>query len=186
MDALTWGAVRPKLDISLQFTPHMLRPEETGLGRWQASGAPQEGQGQGRGTLDWGAAAVGLEHIAVDVREAVGPQLDISVEITRRPLSLVGTGLGRWQTAAQPHKQGNKCLIVYGASASRRGTSSITPSLWLPQRFALCILQDKYTQKRHFQRHDVPVAACLEIADADALKQAVQTFGFPLMLKSRR
>ena len=50
----------------------------------------------------------------------------------------------------------------------------------------LSALQDKYTQKRHFQRHNVPVAACLEIADADALKQAVQTFGFPLMLKSRR
>ena len=53
-------------------------------------------------------------------------------------------------------------------------------------RVLLTALQDKYTQKRHFQRHRVPVAACLEITDADALKQAVQTFGFPLMLKSRR
>lgn len=48
------------------------------------------------------------------------------------------------------------------------------------------IIQDKYAQKRHFEAAGVPVAAFAEVADAGALGAAVEKFGLPLMLKSKR
>ena len=92
-----------------------------------------EGQGQCSGTLDQRAAAMSLEHIAVDAPEAVGPKLDLEVELMPHLLSLVVAGLGRWQILCHPHNAPQTC----------NGFS-----------FA-----GKCTQKRYIQRHNISVAA---------------------------
>ena len=48
------------------------------------------------------------------------------------------------------------------------------------------VLQDKYAQKTHFRQAKVPVGDFLEVSNAQQAQQAGATFGYPLMLKSRR
>lgn len=48
------------------------------------------------------------------------------------------------------------------------------------------IIQDKYFQKRHFEAAAVPVAPYADVPDQAALEAAADSFGLPLMLKSKR
>ena len=48
------------------------------------------------------------------------------------------------------------------------------------------LLQDKYVQKQHFKRAQVPVGSFLEVSNAQQAEHAGKEFGYPLMLKSRR
>jgi phosphoribosylaminoimidazole carboxylase (NCAIR synthetase) len=50
----------------------------------------------------------------------------------------------------------------------------------------LCCLQDKFVQKQHFEAAGVPVAPYMEVADEAGLMAAAGSFGYPLMLKSKR
>ena len=47
-------------------------------------------------------------------------------------------------------------------------------------------MQDKYVQKQHFKQAKVPVGDFLEVSNAEQAQHAGDTFGYPLMLKSRR
>jgi phosphoribosylaminoimidazole carboxylase (NCAIR synthetase) len=53
-------------------------------------------------------------------------------------------------------------------------------------RFVVCCLQDKFVQKQHFEAAGVPVAPYMEVADEAGLMAAAGSFGYPLMLKSKR
>ena len=48
------------------------------------------------------------------------------------------------------------------------------------------LLQDKYVQKQHFKRAQVPVGSFLQVSNAEQAEHAGKEFGYPLMLKSRR
>lgn len=47
-------------------------------------------------------------------------------------------------------------------------------------------VQDKYLQKQHFQKAQVPLGDFCEVSDAEQAQQAGKRFEYPLMLKSRR
>ena len=47
-------------------------------------------------------------------------------------------------------------------------------------------MQDKYAQKAFFRQARVPVGDFLEVSNAQQAQHAGGTFGYPLMLKSRR
>ena len=47
-------------------------------------------------------------------------------------------------------------------------------------------MQDKYVQKQHFKQAKAPVGDFLEVSNAEQAQHAGHTFGYPLMLKSRR
>lgn len=55
-----------------------------------------------------------------------------------------------------------------------------------PTPQTLRLIQDKYVQKQHFKQANVPVGDYLEVSNAEQAQQAGDTFGYPLMLKSRR
>lgn len=55
-----------------------------------------------------------------------------------------------------------------------------------PTPFTLRTIQDKFLQKQHFEAAGVPVAPYAEVADEANLQAAAASFGFPLMLKSKR
>ncbi len=55
-----------------------------------------------------------------------------------------------------------------------------------PSARTIRIIQDKLTQKRHFQAHSLPVARFLPIeATTESVGRAIAQLGLPLMLKSR-
>jgi phosphoribosylaminoimidazole carboxylase len=47
------------------------------------------------------------------------------------------------------------------------------------------IIQDKYAQKEHFAKHRIPLSPYANTPSIDAIREAAQKFGLPLMLKSR-
>ena len=47
-------------------------------------------------------------------------------------------------------------------------------------------LQDKLTQKEHLDNNGIPVARFMSVEDERTEQIAVEAFGLPLMLKSRR
>lgn len=59
-----------------------------------------------------------------------------------------------------------------------------------PSPEVILIIQDKYTQKVHLTKHNIPLADAVAIESgkdngASSVAQAAQNFGLPLMLKSR-
>lgn len=48
------------------------------------------------------------------------------------------------------------------------------------------VIQDKYAQKVHFEKHGVPLPDYRDIPDEASAKAALAEFGLPLMLKSKR
>ncbi|GJE83930.1 phosphoribosylaminoimidazole carboxylase [Phanerochaete sordida] len=65
----------------------------------------------------------------------------------------------------------------------------IEPSLPLgvhPSPSTIRIIQDKYVQKKHLRSHGLPVSTFLQVESTkEALEDAVQKLGLPLMVKSR-
>ncbi|GAQ82166.1 phosphoribosylaminoimidazole carboxylase [Klebsormidium nitens] len=55
-----------------------------------------------------------------------------------------------------------------------------------PRPSTIRIIQDKYLQKEHFAKNEVPLADFVKLDDMDAAIQAGRTFGYPLMIKSRK
>jgi len=55
-----------------------------------------------------------------------------------------------------------------------------------PPSACIRIIQDKLVQKRHFEKHGVPLGPYRDAPDVAAAKQAGDMFGYPYMLKSRR
>ncbi|XP_050376456.1 phosphoribosylaminoimidazole carboxylase, chloroplastic [Argentina anserina] len=55
-----------------------------------------------------------------------------------------------------------------------------------PKASTVRIIQDKYLQKVHFSRHDIPLPEFMQIDDLEGAKRAGDFFGYPLMIKSRR
>ncbi|KAL6536491.1 hypothetical protein OROGR_013063 [Orobanche gracilis] len=47
-------------------------------------------------------------------------------------------------------------------------------------------IADKYLQKVHFSRHEIPLTKFMEIDDLEGAKSAGDLFGYPLMIKSKR
>ncbi|OBZ90290.1 phosphoribosylaminoimidazole carboxylase [Choanephora cucurbitarum] len=66
------------------------------------------------------------------------------------------------------------------ASIEQEGRVRVCPSA-----FTVKTIQDKYVQKQHLTQHGIPVADYVECPDAEAVKKAGQTFGYPFMLKSK-
>ncbi|XP_071729817.1 phosphoribosylaminoimidazole carboxylase, chloroplastic [Rutidosis leptorrhynchoides] len=55
-----------------------------------------------------------------------------------------------------------------------------------PKASTIRIIQDKYIQKVHFSRHDIPLPKFRQIDDLESAEKAGQEFGYPLMIKSKR
>lgn len=55
-----------------------------------------------------------------------------------------------------------------------------------PTPQTLRLIQDKFVQKQHFKQANVPIGDYLEVSNAEQAQHAGDTFGYPLMLKSRR
>ena len=55
-----------------------------------------------------------------------------------------------------------------------------------PTPKTLRTIQDKYAQKVHFRDNNVKIGPFMEVSDETQLQNAANTFGFPLMLKSKR
>ncbi|XP_028770714.1 phosphoribosylaminoimidazole carboxylase, chloroplastic isoform X2 [Neltuma alba] len=55
-----------------------------------------------------------------------------------------------------------------------------------PKASTVRIIQDKYLQKVHFSRHDIPLPEFIQIEDLEGAKRAGEIFGYPLMIKSRK
>ncbi|XP_039048886.1 phosphoribosylaminoimidazole carboxylase, chloroplastic-like [Hibiscus syriacus] len=55
-----------------------------------------------------------------------------------------------------------------------------------PRASTIRIIQDKYLQKVHFSRHDIPLPEFMEIDDLEGAKKAGVQFSYPLMIKSKR
>jgi phosphoribosylaminoimidazole carboxylase len=55
-----------------------------------------------------------------------------------------------------------------------------------PSGRVLRIIRDKYTQKQHFQEHDVPLAPYEVTSSKKQIEEAAKSLGLPLMLKSRK
>lgn len=53
-----------------------------------------------------------------------------------------------------------------------------------PSADTLSYIQNKYTQKKWLKKHDIPVPDFIEIPDYEALLQAHETFGYPMILKT--
>ncbi|KAG0222731.1 phosphoribosylaminoimidazole carboxylase [Mortierella sp. GBAus27b] len=66
------------------------------------------------------------------------------------------------------------------ASATSQKKISIHPT---PATIAL--IQDKYLQKQHLAKHNIPLADSLDCPDQAAIEQAGQQFGYPFMLKAK-
>ncbi|KAJ3118901.1 phosphoribosylaminoimidazole carboxylase ade2 [Phlyctochytrium bullatum] len=58
-----------------------------------------------------------------------------------------------------------------------------------PDPETIATIQDKYAQKVHFKKHDIPLPAFSDLSHAsdeeDAIKQLGKTYGYPLMLKNK-
>ncbi|XP_074330893.1 phosphoribosylaminoimidazole carboxylase, chloroplastic isoform X1 [Apium graveolens] len=55
-----------------------------------------------------------------------------------------------------------------------------------PKASTIRIIQDKYLQKVHFSKHDIPLPEFMQLNDLESARRAGDQFGYPLMLKSRR
>lgn len=55
-----------------------------------------------------------------------------------------------------------------------------------PSPSLLAIIQNKYEQKEFLSRHGIPVAPSLSLASPEDIEQAVQTWGYPLVLKAKK
>ncbi|XP_070676165.1 phosphoribosylaminoimidazole carboxylase, chloroplastic-like isoform X3 [Malus domestica] len=55
-----------------------------------------------------------------------------------------------------------------------------------PKGSTIRIIQDKYLQKVHFSKHDIPLPEFMQIDDLEGAKRAGDLFGYPLMIKSKR
>ncbi|KAI1386222.1 phosphoribosylaminoimidazole carboxylase [Hypoxylon trugodes] len=59
-----------------------------------------------------------------------------------------------------------------------------------PSWETLRLIQDKYLQKEHFQKSNIPIAPQIKVETGssmrDSLQEAAQAFGFPFMLKARK
>ncbi|KAK1402675.1 phosphoribosylaminoimidazole carboxylase [Heracleum sosnowskyi] len=55
-----------------------------------------------------------------------------------------------------------------------------------PKASTIRIIQDKYLQKVHFSKHDIPLPEFMQLNDPESARRAGDQFGYPLMLKSRR
>ncbi|KAL6547957.1 hypothetical protein OROHE_009662 [Orobanche hederae] len=55
-----------------------------------------------------------------------------------------------------------------------------------PKASTIRIIQNKYFQKVHFSRHEIPLTKFMEIDDLEGAKSAGDLFGYPLMIKSKR
>ncbi|XP_054800602.1 phosphoribosylaminoimidazole carboxylase, chloroplastic-like isoform X2 [Prosopis cineraria] len=55
-----------------------------------------------------------------------------------------------------------------------------------PKASTVRIIQDKYMQKVHFSKHDIPLPEFTQIEDLEGAKKAGEIFGYPLMIKSRK
>ncbi|EDQ88528.1 uncharacterized protein MONBRDRAFT_9068 [Monosiga brevicollis MX1] len=55
-----------------------------------------------------------------------------------------------------------------------------------PSPHSIRLIQDKFAQKQHFAAHNLPLGAYREVASAEDVAAAGQSFGYPLMLKSKR
>ncbi|KAK9080888.1 hypothetical protein SSX86_000030 [Deinandra increscens subsp. villosa] len=55
-----------------------------------------------------------------------------------------------------------------------------------PKASTIRIIQDKFLQKVHFSRNNIPLPKFMQINDHENANSAGQEFGYPLMIKSRR
>ncbi|HLG78086.1 MAG TPA: ATP-grasp domain-containing protein, partial [Ktedonobacteraceae bacterium] len=55
-----------------------------------------------------------------------------------------------------------------------------------PSPALLAIIQNKYEQKEFLSRHGIPVAPSLSLASPEDIEQAVQKWGYPLVLKAKK
>ncbi|XP_063950718.1 phosphoribosylaminoimidazole carboxylase, chloroplastic isoform X3 [Daucus carota subsp. sativus] len=55
-----------------------------------------------------------------------------------------------------------------------------------PKASTIRIIQDKYLQKVHFSKHDIPLPEYMQLNDIESARRAGDQFGYPLMLKSRK
>jgi phosphoribosylaminoimidazole carboxylase len=55
-----------------------------------------------------------------------------------------------------------------------------------PPPACIRLIQDKLVQKRHFQKHGVPLGPFVDVPNIGAAKDAGEQFGYPYMLKSRK
>lgn len=55
-----------------------------------------------------------------------------------------------------------------------------------PKASTIRIIQDKYLQKVHFSKHDIPLPEFMQIDDLEGAKRAGDLFDYPLMIKSKR
>ncbi|XP_042505158.1 phosphoribosylaminoimidazole carboxylase, chloroplastic-like [Macadamia integrifolia] len=55
-----------------------------------------------------------------------------------------------------------------------------------PKASTIRIIQDKYLQKVHFSRNAIPVPDFMQIGDLESAEKAGDSFGYPLMIKSKR
>jgi phosphoribosylaminoimidazole carboxylase len=55
-----------------------------------------------------------------------------------------------------------------------------------PNSRTIRIIQDKFLQKEHLHKHDVPLPDYMETPTVEAAREAGLRFGFPLMLKNRK
>ena len=55
-----------------------------------------------------------------------------------------------------------------------------------PSSNTIRLIQDKYVQKSHFEKHGIPLGRYMDCPTVEKVKEAVEVFGLPLMLKSRK
>ncbi|KAL7480262.1 hypothetical protein ACHAW6_005966 [Cyclotella cf. meneghiniana] len=55
-----------------------------------------------------------------------------------------------------------------------------------PSSRIIKIIQDKFVQKEHFSKHDIPLPPYTDLPNIEAIHDAALQFGLPLMLKSRK
>ena len=54
-----------------------------------------------------------------------------------------------------------------------------------PTPATIALIQDKYLQKQHLAKHQIPLADSLDCPDQEAIEKAGQEFGYPFMLKAK-
>ncbi|KAF9097193.1 phosphoribosylaminoimidazole carboxylase ade2 [Mortierella sp. AD031] len=54
-----------------------------------------------------------------------------------------------------------------------------------PTPATISLIQDKYLQKQHLAKHNIPLADSLDCPDQEAIEKAGQEFGYPFMLKAK-
>ncbi|KAG0000595.1 phosphoribosylaminoimidazole carboxylase ade2 [Entomortierella chlamydospora] len=54
-----------------------------------------------------------------------------------------------------------------------------------PTPATITLIQDKYLQKQHLAKHNIPLADSLDCPDQESIERAGQEFGYPFMLKAK-